>query len=279
MTGGVNTAPMPPAADPAAPVVEGDVIFGGQSRIQVEFDDDRVEVFYLLEVVNRSASPVTPKAELVLTLPADAEAPSMLEGSSTQAQVRGKTIVISGPFAPGATPVQFAFGLSGGSSMRILSQTFPAVWERPQVIVTKVGTVQMASEQFASNTEMPSDGHNFYLGSGPALPAGKPLQVTLSGLPVRSRAGRWVALLAGVLILLVGAWQAYGGQRVSAADARHAQLEARRQKLMTDLARLEEQRRASGDSDKLLARRQDLVTQLERIYGELDRHGSPAAGA
>ncbi len=271
-------APAAAAPVPAGPVVEGDVTFGGQSRIQVEFDDDRVEVFYLLEVVNRTASPVNPKSELSFTLPDDAESPAMLEGSSTQAQVRGHVVTISGPFAPGTTPVQVAFALTPGRANRVLSQALPAAWEQVQVIVSQAGAVQVASEQFASNTVMPGEGRGFHLGTGPALAAGKELRVTLSGLPVRSRAGRWLAMLLAVVLLAGGAWTAWGGNRVSAADARRAELEARRQKLMQELARVEGQRRA-GDSLKLTARREELIGQLERVYGELDTHAGPSASA
>jgi hypothetical protein len=260
-----------PAPLAGTPAVEGEVVLGGQSRIQVEFDDDQVEIFYLLEIVNRGASPVTPKNELTFMLPEGAEAPAMLEGSSTQAQVRGRVVSINGPFAPGVTPVQVAFGLAGGSASRVIAQTLPVTWEQVQVIVTKVGNVEASSEQFSTNKVMPSEGHNFYLGSGPALAAGNELRVTLSGLPTRSRAGRLIALALGAILLVGGAWAAYGGQRKSAADLRRAELESRRQKLMADLATLERQVRADpGDAGKVSARRQDLLAQLERVYGELD---------
>ena len=45
---------------------------GGQSRIQIEFDDDTLEVFYLFDLVNPSSAPVTPARELVFELPAGA---------------------------------------------------------------------------------------------------------------------------------------------------------------------------------------------------------------
>ncbi|MDO8836262.1 MAG: hypothetical protein Q7V01_11740 [Vicinamibacterales bacterium] len=271
-------APSAAASAPVGPAVDGEVTFGGQSRIQIEFNDDRVEVYYLLDVVNRSSSPVNPKNELVFTLPDDAESPAMLDGSSSQAQVRGHVVSLSGPFAPGTTPVQVAFALTPGRANRVLSQVLPATWEQVQVIVSQAGTVQVASEQFASNTVMPGERRGFHLGTGPALAAGKELRVTLSGLPVRSRAGRWIALLLAVVLLAGGAWAAWGGQRVSAADARRAELEGRRQKLMNELARVEGQRR-TADHPTLTARREELVAELERVYGELDSHASPSASA
>ena len=75
-----------------------------------------------------------------------------------------------------------------------------------------------------------------------------------------------------------GAWAAWGGQRVSAADARRAELEGRRQKLMSELAKVEGQRR-SGDSPRLVARREELIGQLERVYGELDQQATPPVTA
>jgi hypothetical protein len=141
--------------------------------------------------------------------------------------------------------------------------------------VPKVGTVQSSSEQFASNAVMPSEGHNFFLGTGPALPAGRELRVTLSGLPTRSHAGRWLAILMAVLVLGAGAWSAFAGRRPTADETRRAELEARRKRLLADLAGIERQRRDAGDSERLLARRQDLMAQIERVYGELDQHGAP----
>ena len=80
----------------------GEVVFGGQSRIQIEFNDDSLEVFYLFEVVNPGTAPVSPRSELVFELPEGAQQASILEGSSPQASVRGTTVAITGPFARAA---------------------------------------------------------------------------------------------------------------------------------------------------------------------------------
>jgi hypothetical protein len=268
-----------PAAAPApdAPIVPGEVTLGGQSRIQIEFDDDQLEVFYLFEVVNRGGAAVAPKDELVFELPEGAWSPALLEGTSPQASLRGRTVSVSGPFAPGTTPVQVAYGLSGGAAERVLRQSLPVAWDQVQVMVTQVGNVQLASPQLASARTMTGEGGAFVLGSGPRLGAGQEIILTLSGLPYRSRAGRWVALAIALLVLLVGAWSAFGGRgRETAPDARRAQLEARRQKLMADLVKVEEQHREGrSDPGRYASRRQDLVAQLERVYGELDRHAAP----
>ena len=252
----------------------GEVVFGGQSRIQIEFDDDSLEVFYLFEVVNSGAAPVTPRSELVFELPEGAQQASVLEGSSPQASVRGRTVAITGPFNPGSTPVQVAFGLLPGGAERTLSQKLPVVLSAVQVIVTQAGGVQMASPQFNSSSEVPNDGRSFLLGTGPALPAGTPLSVTLSGLPARSRTGRNVALALACLVLAAGVIGVLSSREASGVVGRRHQLHARREKLMADMVRLEQQHRAGAvDEATFAARRSELVAQLERVYGELDQRG------
>lgn len=276
LAAGVGAGPAAAAAS-TLPAVEGEVTFGGQTRIQVEFDDDQLEVFYLLDIVNRGTAPVAPKHDLEIALPAEAQSPAMLEGSSPQAMLRGRSVVVTGPFAPGTTSVQIAFGLAGGPSTRTLTQVWPAALDQVQVIVARVGRVQIASGQFAGVSEMPGDGRAFLLGTGAALPAGTPLEVTLTGLPSRGHAGRWLTLALGTLVLCAGAWKAFGSRAVSAADGRRAQLETRRQKLLGDLARLEQLRRSGkADPGRYPRKREELLGQLERVYGELDQSGNAA---
>jgi hypothetical protein len=54
----------------------------------------------------------------------------------------------------------------------------------------------------------------------------------------------------------------------------------RKEKLLADLVALEEQRRHNRiDEKKYASRRQTLVTQLERVMGELDRGGGEGVAA
>ena len=269
----------PVAAPAAAGVAPGDVAFGGDSRIQIEFDDDTLEVFYLLDLVNPSSAPVTPARELVFELPAGAQQASALEGSSPQATVRGRTVSIAGPIAPGATPIRLAYSLAPAGSDRTLSQTLPAPWTQVQVIMTRAGGARMSSPQFASATDMAGgDGQAFILGTGPALAAGQEFSVALSGLPSRSHVGRNLSLGLAVLLLLAGAWAAVSARSSSGDASRRTALVERRDRLMADLVRLEEQRRAGTvDERRHASRHEELVTQLERVYGELDRQPGAAA--
>lgn len=273
---GVGAGPM---SAPASAAVPGEVALGGDSRIQIEFDDDTLEVFYLLELVNGNAAPVNPKGDLVFELPAGAEQASLLEGSSTQALIKGRTVSISGPFSPGTTPIQLAFSLAPSGSTRTLSQVFPVAWLRPQVIVTQVGAVALSSPQLSSTSEMPGQTQPFLLGVGGALASGREFTVSLTGLPSRSHTGRYLALAIAVLVIGWGLFAAFSAGGPSGDDARRAQLVERRDRLMADLVRVEEQFR-SGTIDKArrTARHDDLVAQLERIYGELDEHPGSGQG-
>lgn len=272
---GEGAAGAPPLAT-GAPIPVGEVAFGGQSRIHIEFNDDELEVFYLLELVNPSGTAVTPARELVFELPAEAQSPSPLEGSSTQMTLRGRTATITGPIQPGTTPIQLAYGLASAGTSRRLTQAFPIAWTPVQVVVTQLGAVRLGSEQFASVNSMPGEQHAFLFGQAPVLAAGTPLSIDLSGLPHRSRLGRNVTLALAILVIGIGVWAASSTGGRSAGQLRRARLEERRDRAMAELAKVEQPRTSGGDPARRAERREALIAQLERIYGELDDR--PAAG-
>jgi len=279
LVAGAAAAPGAPAAGPPIPAAAArDVVFAGDSRIQIEFDDDTLEVFYLFDLANPSSTAVTPKPELVFELPEGAQQATMLEGSSPQAAIRGRTVSITGPIAPGSMPVRLAFSLAPAGPDRTIVQKLPAEWNQVQVVMTKAGAARISSPLFTSANEMAGEGQAFILGTGGALPANQEMALTLSGLPSRSRWGRNVSLGLAVLILLAGAWAAMSARKAPGDVARRATLVERRDRLMADLVRNEEQHRAGTiDERRHTARHEELVAQLERVYGELDRQpGAPA---
>lgn len=265
------------AGGAAPPVAPGEVVFAGDSRIQIEFDDDTLEVFYLFDLVNPASTPVNPKAEIAFELPEGAEQAAMLEGSSTQATVRGRAVRISGPFASGVTPVQLAFSLAPAGPDRALVQKLPLTWARVQVVMTRTGPAKITSPQFANASGMADSGGAVILGSGGPLAANQEMTLSLTGLPSRSHAGRYLALSLAGLVLILGAYAAMSGGGASGDLARRAQLVERRDRLMADLVRVEEQYRAGMLADvRYAARHAELVEQLERVYGELDSRAGAA---
>jgi hypothetical protein len=264
------------AAGLAAPPVKGSVIIGANSRVVMQFENDALQVFYILDILNNARSRVDTGGPLILDLPTGAGGASILEGSSPSATVSGDRVTVVGPFAPGSTSVQVAFRLALNRTDYTLEQTWPAALERVTVGIEKLGALSVTSPQFADTREVASDnGTPFLIANGPALPAGATLTIQLANLPAHSTVPRYTALgLAGV-ILAAGAWLAFfSGQT---RDNTRRGLVHRRDTLLGELAALEQRAQKTGAKDaKFMARRERILSELERIYGELDE-ATPAA--
>jgi hypothetical protein len=265
------------AAATAAPPVRGTVVFGPNTRTLIQFTDDRLEVFYVLEIVNSARARVDIGGPLVLELPREALAASAIEGSSPSATVSNGRLVVTGPFASGTTAVQVGFRLPYNSSELTLSQVWPAALQRVVVGVERLEGVRVSSPQFASTNDVPTgDGTVYILGSGPALAANATTTVTLSGLPHHSRISRYVALGIAGAIAALGIWLAVIGG-TGKVEARQA-LIARRNTLLGQLAQLESKHRTGTVDASYSTRRQRIIGELERIYGELDEAGPEGGG-
>jgi hypothetical protein len=266
------------AAAAAAPPVKGTVVLGDNTRTLVEFKDDMLEVYYILEIVNSARARVEIGGPFVLELPKAALGASTLEGSSPSATVANGRLVVTGPFASGTTAVQVGFRLRYGSDQLTLTQVWPAALQRVIVGVERIEGVKVSSPQFSATNEVPTgDGTIFILGNGPALPAGGTTVVTLTGLPYHSPMPRYVALGLAIAIVGLGVWLSTTG-RTGRAEARQS-LVARRNTLLGQLAQLESKRRAGSiEPSSYATRRQRLIGELERIYGELDEAGPEGGG-
>jgi hypothetical protein len=263
-------------AEAKAPPVKGAVVLGGDTRFIFEFQEDTLRGFYLLDIVNTARAPVDTGGPLLIDLPRGAVSTGLLQGSFPGATVSGDRVTIRGPFPPGRTSVQIAYRLLYSGSEASVEQRFPVNLERVSVIVEKLPGVHVSSPQFTNHGDVRSDdGTPLILASGGALAAGTPLALQLTGLPHVSTWPRNVALGLALLIVGAGAWLAFGGR--TQADERR-RLQARRDSLLGELVKLEEQHRAGRtDAGRYQAKRQQLVAELERIYGELDAEPSAAA--
>jgi hypothetical protein len=266
------------AAAAAGPAVKGVVVFGGNTRVLMQFREDTLEIYYVLEILNTARSRVDIGEPLVINFPRGAQGATALEGSSPAAEVSPDRVVIKGPFASGTTLVQVAFRMPYDSSVLTIEQTWPAALQQVTVGAEKVNNLSISSPQFTSATDVTAEaGDVFALGRGPALPAGSKTVVTLSNLPVTSQTPRYVALgLAGGL-LACGVWLSIAKRR-GHDDARQA-LVKRRDTLLSQLEQLESKRRANTvDPHGYSTRRHRIFTELERIYGELDEVGAGPEG-
>jgi hypothetical protein len=257
----------------AAPPVKGTVVFGGNSRVLVQFADDVLQVYYVLEIVNSARNRVDIGGPLVIDLPPGTAGLTLLEGSSPSATVAGGRITVAGPFAPGTTSVQVAYRVAYNSGTVTLTQPFPAAFERITVGVQKIGALSAASPQFTDVREVTTqDGKVYALGNGGALAAGTPLTVTISNLPHHSRVPRYVTLGLAGAVLIFGIWLATRTR--DTVDTRS--LAERREQLLKELTQLELRRREGAVSaERFATRRRRLMADLEQVYGELD---APARG-
>jgi hypothetical protein len=266
------------AAEAAAkePPRQGVVVIGGDSRIIFEFQSDVLTVFYILEIVNNARTPIDTGAPLDFALPDGAASPSLMEGSTTQATVRGETVRLTGPFAPGVTSVQIGFSLPDHSSRYTWRQSWPAAFERPFVAVEKVGDMQLRSAQLTRVENFNADGGKvFLLGSGARLAAGTEMAVEIANLPAHDMMPRWLAVGIAGLIVLAGLYFAFS----PSGKPERAVLQDEQARLMRELVAIEERRRSGKPKPRDAERRSALVTELERVLAALDEAPGGGQGA
>jgi len=260
-----------------APPVKGTVVFGGDSRVLMQFSDDALQVFYVLDIINNAKNRVDIGGPIIMDLPREAAGAGTREGSSPTATVNGNRLTVLGPFAPGTTPVVVGYTLRYDSSTFQFQQAWPVALQNVTVGVQKVGSLQVSSPQFIQTREVSTDdGIAFVIGGGSGLPAGGKLTVNLANLPVHSWTPRYVALTLAGSVIAIGIWLSV--RRGSRVDMRSTLL-ARRDALLKELEDLERRRRAGTiGTERYSNRRQKAIAELEHIYGELDEAGTGPQG-
>ena len=266
------------APAPAVPAVSGTVAFGPNSRVIAQFQEDALQVFYLMELVNEQRAPVDIGGPVLLELPRGAAGAAVMAGSSPSVTVNGDLLTVLGPFQPGTTSVQVGFTLPHSSPNLTIEQDLArsratdSPWASSRWARCRWRRRSFSRwVRFGPTTARPTS-----WGELPPLPAGATLTVSLSGLPVHSTLPRNIAIALALLVLASGVWLARQG-RVDDAQLR-ARLAGRRDTLLGDLARLEARRGDGRESERDAARRQRLVGDLEQIYAELDQSGAGPPG-
>jgi len=255
-----------------APAQIGTVVLGQQSRFIFEMGDEALNSFAILEIVNSATAPVQTAQPIIFELPPEARGPGLLEGSTPQASILDKRIIVRGPFAPGTTSLQFGYSLPISGASLVLEQRLPLSLAQVSVMAQKVGNLQLQSPQLAEHRDMPLQGETFIVGKGPAIPAGQVIAFTFTGLPHQPVWPRNLALSLAVAILGAGVWASVRrGSGKPGDDERRKRLDARRDRLFGELPSLEAQHREHAiDPERYAARRRELLTALERVYAQLD---------
>ncbi len=253
------------------PPIPGTVVLGDQSRFVIELGDDGVNVFNILQILNTARRAVQ-SDPLVFDLPPDAAGASVIEGSSPSAVAGGRRVIVSGPFAPGTTPVQFAYTLPYGRDTMTIEQRIPAAMPEVTILAQRTPSMRLTSPQIKQMRDMNEEGESYILGQGPALRAGDVVSFTFTGLPHRAVWPRNLAVAAAVTILAFGGWMAVRGRTGALApEARRKRLQARRDALFAELTAVEQRRRRGAiDEPEYDERRRDLVASLESVYAALD---------
>ncbi len=258
------------------PPVTGQVTLGGQSRIIIEPGDENLQVYYLMDITNNGKAPVNPIGPFMMDMPTGAVGTTLLEGSSPLASVNGTRLRVQGPFPPGTTLVQVAYEMPVFGSALTLSQKFPAPVDQLAVIMSKVAGAQLTSPQLTTQQDMSAQGQTYVAATGPAIPTGQAVSLTLDGLPHHSRVPRWTALTLAIAVIGIGLWAAMRPEDRAAIAAERKQLVARRDRLFGELVKLETDRRSGRVTGSRYAdRREELVAALEHVYGALDDDTGP----
>lgn len=203
-----KAAPGAPANTAAGPPVKGSVAFGPESRIVAEFVQDRLNVYYLMDVVNASASPVDIGGPLLLDLPREARSAGLMDDTSKQATVNGPRVTVLGPFAPGTTKVRVGFELPVGGGTAHVESKLPAGLPQLIVIVAQTGGLGLVSPQIGAQREVTDEGQRIVVGTGPALAAGQNLSFDITGVPHHPLWPRYVALALAGSLMTAGIWAA-----------------------------------------------------------------------
>jgi hypothetical protein len=184
------------------------VVFGVESRIVAEYSEERLNIYYVMQIVNDTAGPVDPGGPVVIELPRSARGAAVIEGNAAQATAIATRIVVNGPFAPGATSLNFAYELPFGGATATIEQAWPVDVRRLTFFALKSGTLDVDSPQFANKQVTNEQGQPLVVGFVNAMKAGERLSVSLTGLPHRAVWPRNTALALGGALTLAGIWAA-----------------------------------------------------------------------
>lgn len=192
----------------AAAPVSGTVAFGRESRIVAEFADDRLSVYYLMDIVNPAKTPVDIGGPLILDLPREARGATLMQDSSPKATLGGPRVTVVGPFAPGTTSVRVAFELPTSGGRARISSKLPAALPELVILVGQLGGLDLESPQITAKRNVVDQGLPILAATGPALQAGQTLDFEITGLPHHPVWPRNLALALAGSIMVTGIWAA-----------------------------------------------------------------------
>ena len=134
-------------------------------------------------------------------MPDDAEQVTLLDGSSPQARVFERTLVVAGPFAPGRDDRAGRIPPADAGARRDDRAAAAAGQHGDQRGPAALGETRLAEPTLPQSREAQAEGRKLLHRHGPGALAGQPLTLVVDGLP-HHRPGRatprwgWPALIA-----------------------------------------------------------------------------------
>src|SRR5439155_12138366 len=117
--------------------------------------------------------PVDTGGPIVVDLPKEARSAGLLQDSTKQGTLNGTRVITVGPFAPGKTPVRVGFELPAQNGTAHIASKLPATLPQLIVIVGQIGGLDLVSSQISNKHEVPDQGEQLLVGTGPTLQAGQ----------------------------------------------------------------------------------------------------------
>jgi hypothetical protein len=222
-----------------APVFQpqpGNVVLGDQTRVIVDHTDGALQIYYILDILNSARTPVQPAEGIVMDMPTGALSTTVLAGAP-QAVARGDRVTVSGPFAPGQTPVELAYRVPFDAGEVTIEQKMPLAVPNLAVLMKNLGDMSLSSPQLPNVQEREFEGERYILAQGPAIAAGGTLSLTFSDTHQRRSQAR--RPFTGHADSGPGVW----ARRQATPRERRAQTLANRRRSFNELVRLEQQRR------------------------------------
>ena len=185
-----------------APVFQpqpGNVALGDQTRIIVDHADSAMQIYYILDIQNTAPAPVQPAVgQSCWTCRPGAESPTVLAGAP-KAVARGDRVTVSGPFAPGQTPVEVAYRLQVRLRERDVRAKDAAGGAKPGR-VDEEGRRHVARRHHSCQTcrSANSKGSATSWRRAPRFQPAGHCRLTISGLPHHSAVPRRIALAIGI---------------------------------------------------------------------------------
>lgn len=260
------------------------------SHVIFEISDDAAQVMEVFLVQNAAAAPVDPGPNgLVFSLPAGARGGEPLGQVPASFSVANGKAVLRGPIPTGGTQIAFGFFLPLTDVGVELAQTLPVRLDQLQATTSAFPGLVASGPGVKSGAVFTRDGRSWVPIMGAPVEAGGTLRLTISGLPRKSPAARYLAVTIALLIAGWGLWAGFGGAG-RGAKSEVERLEAEKQRLLDELAALERSAAAaqahdahdkghgpsnarSGKAEAKQARRhEELVDRLEHVMRDLDDH-------